>query len=424
MVDAASEGVQSDPSTTPEEQTMATGNRRISNFFGKLEELGITLDVVENPLNVVQLFLGQDIDLVTWDAPELDLGFSIERSFPVFAGIKGLLRGDFNVYSDLVFGFDTFGFSQWKETDFNIEDAYLVFDGFYLSDIDPETGEDIDELTLDATIAAGVSASVVIASVEAVGGVTGTAGLDLVDVGEYTGESDGRIRASEITSRINRPAQLFEIAGAVEAFLEIAVKIGIDLGFWSIQKTVYERELARVTLFEFSIGGGGGGSFANSTQIVEQSEPQTPTSSYALLSSDTQEFAPAAAVEPTVSTAAVPVTDNASQAANDLTAASIVQQPSFATPRYVALSTDRSVGAEVHRTGYQTTIREARDLIYADLDADFARAARTDEELTDTDLMPSDTEEALSDADQAFAELEEEYHPSKEKTHRLAQSAV
>ena len=268
-VDVDSEGTATDPDTAPDSQTMATGQSRVSSFFSALDDLGISLDVVENPLNVIKLFLGQDIDLVTWDVPELDLSFTIDRSFPVFAGISGVLQGGFSVYSDLVFGFDTFGFSQWKESDFAIEDAYLVFDGFYVSDIDPETGEDIPELTLDATIAAGAELNVVIASVTAVGGITGSAALDLIDVGEYQGESDGRLRGSEILANIKRPANLLQITGAVEAFLNIAVKIGLNLGFFKIQKTVVEIELARVTLFEFTVGGGGGGgaSTASSTLV-------------------------------------------------------------------------------------------------------------------------------------------------------------
>ena len=260
MVDVETEGTADEADTAPIDQTMSTGNGQVSNFFSALDDLGITLDVIENPLNVIKLFLGQDIDLVTWDAPELDLGFTIERGFPVFLGIRGLLRGEFNVYSDLVFGFDTFGFSQWAADDFALSSSYLVFDGFYVSDIDPESGEDVPELTLDATIAAGVEANAVIASVAAVGGITGSATLDLIDVGEYSDESDGRIRGSEFFSRISRPASLFELTGAIEAFLEITVSIGINLGFWKIEKVVFERELARATLFEFVIGGGESGS--------------------------------------------------------------------------------------------------------------------------------------------------------------------
>ncbi len=252
----ASSGDTSNLSSDASSQTGNSGNSKVSKFFGSLDKLGISIDVLENPLSVIEFFLGQDIDLVTWDVPELDLGFTIQKSFPIFLGINGVLKGEFNVYSDLVFGFDTVGLRKWQETGFAAADSYLIFDGFYLSDVDPVTGEDVDELTLDATIAVGAELNAVVATVEALGGINGTAGLDLIDVGEFSGESDGKIRGSEVISRITRPLELFQIAGKVDAFLEIAVKVGINLGFWSIQTTVFEQELARVTLFEFSLGGG------------------------------------------------------------------------------------------------------------------------------------------------------------------------
>ena len=39
-VDAETEGVATDPAMTPEDQTMATGNNRVGNFFSKLDDLG------------------------------------------------------------------------------------------------------------------------------------------------------------------------------------------------------------------------------------------------------------------------------------------------------------------------------------------------------------------------------------------------
>lgn len=276
-VDAEAGGTSVAPPTDPEEQAMSTGDNKVTGLFSKLEDLGITLDIVENPLNVIKLFLGQDIDLITWDAPELDLNFEIQRSFPVFLGINGEIKGEFSIYSDLVFGFDTYGFSQWKDRDFALQYSYLVFDGFYVSDVDPETGEDVDELTLEATISVGVEANAVVSQISASGGITGTATLDFIDSGEYSGEADGRIRGSELLAGISRPLRLFEIAGAIEAFVEVTVSVGIDLGFWEITKVVYERELARVTLFEFQVGGGGGGGSPLTATIVAEPEFQEST---------------------------------------------------------------------------------------------------------------------------------------------------
>jgi len=255
-INPATSGDSSNLSSDATSQTKSTSNSQVNNLFGKISNLGMRLEVIENPLNAIKIFLGQDSDLMVWDVPELELAFSFEESFPIAFGISGDIGGDFEVSADLAFGFDTAGLRQWKESNFAIEDAFLAFDGFYLSDVDLDTGEDIDELTLVAKITAGLKADAYVASITVKGGIEGTAQFDLIDVGEYTGESDGRLRGSEIVSRIGNPTQLFDFTGKVEAFLKVVAKVG-----WGrFSKTVFKRELARFTLFEFSIGGGGGSS--------------------------------------------------------------------------------------------------------------------------------------------------------------------
>ena len=145
---------------------------------------------------------------------------------------------------------------------------------------------------LDATLEAGAELNAVVASASVRGGIRGSAGLDIVDVGEYNGTSDGRIRASEIFSRITNPLSLFEFSGSIDAFLRAIVKIGINLGFFRIEKTVYDEELATVQLFEFSLGGDRSGTLsqsyiegsqvffdANSNGILDLGEPFTYTDS-------------------------------------------------------------------------------------------------------------------------------------------------
>ncbi|MEM6402505.1 MAG: hypothetical protein AAF757_20130, partial [Cyanobacteria bacterium P01_D01_bin.116] len=229
---------------------------KISNFFSKLDELGIGIPLLEDPFTAINLFLGKDIDLVTYDIPELDINFDIEQEFPIFGSIKGLLEGGFSISSDLLVGFDTYGLSQWEEEDFDLKDSYLILDGFYLSDVDPETGEDVDELTLDATIAAGVSASAVVAKAEVKGGITGTASLDIIDGGEFTGTSDGKLRGSEVLEA-DSLLDLFTLSGSLEAFIKAVVKVGVDLGFYEVMKTVWKEKFS-VTLFEFELGGSSG----------------------------------------------------------------------------------------------------------------------------------------------------------------------
>lgn len=254
----ASDNSNLNSNTKNQAKTAGSGNlgTKVDNFFSKLDELGISIPLLEDPLTAINLFLGQDIDLVTYDIPELDIEFSIEQEFPIFGSIKGLLEGGFSLYSDLVVGFDTYGLSQWEEENFDLQDSYLILDGFYLSDVDPDTGEDVDELTLDATIAAGVSASAVVAKAEVKGGITGTAALDIIDGGEFTGTSDGKLRGSEVIEA-DSLLDLFTLTGSLEAFLEAVVKVGIDFGFYEIMETVWDKSLY-IPLFEFELGGSSG----------------------------------------------------------------------------------------------------------------------------------------------------------------------
>ncbi|MEL7245089.1 MAG: hypothetical protein AAGM40_22540, partial [Cyanobacteria bacterium J06573_2] len=258
---------------------------KVKNFFSKLDDLGIGIPLLEDPLTAINLFLGQDVDLVTYDVPELDIEFNIRQEFPVpGTTIKGILEGGFSLYSDLLVGFDTYGLSQWKEADFDLAESYKILDGFYLSDFDTDD-VDVDELTLNATIAAGVSASAVVAKAEITGGIRGTAGLDIIDGGEFTGTSDGKLRGSEVLEA-DSLFDLFSLSGSLDAFVKALVKVGIDLGFYEIMETVWEEEIS-VTLFEFELGGSSGtisqsyieGATvffdANLNGILEEGEPVT-----------------------------------------------------------------------------------------------------------------------------------------------------
>jgi hypothetical protein len=101
-------------------------------------------------------------------------------------------------------------------------------DGFYVSDRQNAdgTGPDVDELTLDASIAVGAGLNVGVAEGYVKGGIQGKVGIDLIDIGEFQPKQggDGKIRTSEITSRISKPSELFDVTGQVNAFLGAQVK--------------------------------------------------------------------------------------------------------------------------------------------------------------------------------------------------------
>jgi len=163
------------------------------------------------------------------------------------------------VSTDLLFGFDTSGAQDWKESGFELSEIYKVLDGFYLGD--KHDGVDTPEVTVTGEVAPYAALDAVIASFTIEGGISATVGLDLVDEGEDNGTSDGKLRISEIIAKIKRASTadgngignflsyMFKLSGVVDAFLRASLDI-------SLLGTVWSEELARVTLFEFSLGGG------------------------------------------------------------------------------------------------------------------------------------------------------------------------
>ncbi|WRH68442.1 MAG: hypothetical protein RSE13_09750 [Planktothrix sp. GU0601_MAG3] len=189
------------------------------NFFtkviNKLNSIeGLEIPLLTQPKNAFKLVLGQTADLIKYDIPDLEFGFGFEKSFPIYSppNINGILGASFDAKTDLAVGFDTYGLNQWKATDYKLADSYKVLDGFYLDDWSKD-GRDKDELTIKAGITAGLALDVLVAEAALKGGLEGRVGFDLEDIGEKNGTSDGKVRGSEILSRLNRPLSLFETDG-------------------------------------------------------------------------------------------------------------------------------------------------------------------------------------------------------------------
>ncbi|AOY79568.2 DUF4347 domain-containing protein [Moorena producens JHB] len=245
-----------------------SNGKKSGSALSKLKALkGIDIPLISSPVTAVQLLLGEsDVDLLTYDIPDIDFGFDVSKDFAIWGPVQGVFKGDFSAKTDLSIGYDTRGIEDWRDADFAPEEAYKVLNGFYVNDNVDDAGNDAPEFTVDAELRAGVALSGGVAEVELTGGIIGNVDFDLEDEGEYNGTSDGKIRGHEIVSRISNPLDLFELNGALEASIKGEVQIGIDVGFIEIMETVWETELARFKLAEFSIGGGSGfsGTLGNS----------------------------------------------------------------------------------------------------------------------------------------------------------------
>ncbi|MGA0040942.1 MAG: hypothetical protein ACO3NZ_13940, partial [Pirellulales bacterium] len=229
--------------------------------------LGFSFSLLEDPVNVVKLLLGQDATLFEWRMPAMGMTSEIEEYYPIYPGVEGIIAGVYEVEAHLGFGFDTYGLRQWRRDDFAAGSSWKVFNGFYVADL-AKNGRDIPEFTMDATMGAGLGLNARVVRADITGGLTGAAGLDLLDEGEIAGTSDGKIRGQEITGRITNPLSLFELSGELTAFLKSKVQVGIDAGAFSIWETVWQRKLAEIPVFRFGIGGRYGGGTASNGPLA------------------------------------------------------------------------------------------------------------------------------------------------------------
>ena len=236
------------------------GNKK--DFINEFKSVpGIDLPILTKPETAIQLLLGKpDVVLFTYDMPPLGIDFNFRKEFPILGPISGLLEGNFNASAHLAFGFDTYGLKGWKDDEFDASSAYKVLDGFYVSDrANPDgTGADVEELKINANIAAGLGIDVILASGFVKGGIQGQIGIDLVDGGESNGTSDGKLRGSEIVPRLSEPWKLFDVSGQVNAYLGAIVKVGFKIetifGDVDFEETVYEKNFATFEIAKFGTG--------------------------------------------------------------------------------------------------------------------------------------------------------------------------
>jgi uncharacterized repeat protein (TIGR01451 family) len=244
------------PRTTADDvEAQAKKSSKFKDKYNALKKVdGLTIQLFD-PNTLLSLIMGEsNVNLVTYDIPDIDFAFNIEKQFRIWGPIAGKLQGGFSVSTDLSMGFDTKGLEEWAAHGYAPNKSYLVFDGIYLNDWN-SGGTDKDELTIRAFVSAGVGIDIGIASGFVKGGVEGIVGFDLVDVGERSGSSDGKIRGSDIIEKLStRPSDLFDLTGTVNAFLAAEVKVNLLF----FKKTVYNNRLATFELARFKIGDSGG----------------------------------------------------------------------------------------------------------------------------------------------------------------------
>jgi len=211
---------------------------------------GFAFPLLDDPLQAFQLLMGkEDLVLVTYDMPPLEIEFSYSQYFPIIGPLGARIGGSIGAMVDLAFGYDTQGFFDFAATDYT--NFGKIFNGLYVSDTcDPtgESGTDVPEIVLTGELSAFGEINVAVARGGVGGGITATVDLNLNDPND-----DGKVRISELVQNALLPSALpglfiFDVSGKVEAFLEAYIEVG-----WCPLCVEGSWELARIELLSFEL---------------------------------------------------------------------------------------------------------------------------------------------------------------------------
>lgn len=220
----------------------SNGNSSIDlfNLMSSIRGLGFSIDIIDDPVNVIKLLFNQDANIFSWITPEPTFEAAFIKDFPIEGVGYGLFDAIFSMTADLGFGFDTHGLSRWRDLGFKSSEASKVLEGMYMMD-QHDGNQDLPEFSFSADAALGLGAGPAGIRFDLLGGILGNAYFNLIDQPDSSGQPDYKIRFTE--------APGFDISGDISVYLEARV----DLGFDEAWVTVWKDELAEIELFSFDI---------------------------------------------------------------------------------------------------------------------------------------------------------------------------
>ena len=213
-----------------------------ANLPGTFGVPGLTFPFIDNPSQIFNLLMGQDITLVRYDVGPLAATAGFSYNFPpiligpVPIGIG--VGGSVTVKGRFVIGYDTSGLRKVLAGGSGTH----LFDGIFLDDLDAQ-GVDVPEVSFIGEVYAQAGVTIGIASAGIVAGLRITVDLNLDD----SPQPDGKLHIEEIFNKLQNPICLFEVSGKLEAFIKAFVEL--NLFITSIR---FEFTLLELTLLDFS----------------------------------------------------------------------------------------------------------------------------------------------------------------------------
>lgn len=212
--------------------------------------VGLTFPLLDDPLSVFKLLLGQDVNFVKFDA-KFSGQAQETKTIPVWGPVTAGFSGKINISMQLHAGVDTLGIREFFESILSHHaDVTLLDKSFY---VEASTSEPLVNLSGGITADAGPKLSF------------GAGGSDIFAEATFNGsvETDPNhpvtvnfVGANQTIQRF-RPTDLgdplFAVGGKISADLSFSVKAGVEfLGHVVGEKTVFSIPLAHKTLFDAS----------------------------------------------------------------------------------------------------------------------------------------------------------------------------
>ncbi len=177
----------------------------------------LAFPILQDPSSVLQLLMGQTINLVTYSSPTLTASFNYTQVFPIFGPLVATLGGEVSASLHVAFGYDTFGVQEWAHAGFAPSELPKdLSDGFYL------VADGTPNVALHAGITAGAGINLGLAS----GGVDGGIFAD-VNMALHDPDGTGKLRLQTIIHELSNPADIFDISGRVYAQLQAYLTVGV-----------------------------------------------------------------------------------------------------------------------------------------------------------------------------------------------------
>jgi Ca2+-binding RTX toxin-like protein len=206
-----------DPAT---QDTTVIDPNSTSNWTGTTVT-GFDIPILKHPALAFHLLLGEDVPLVTYGMPTLDVKFSFSQFFPIIGPLGARLSGAIGAQAHFGFGFDTFGLRQFVSGGFR--DPSLILNGLYVSDRANAdgTGPATPQVRLYGSIEAYASLNLLIAEAGIGGGVFATIDFSLHDPSQT-----GKVHLPDLLADIKK-GTLFDAVGSLKAFLDAYVEINL-----------------------------------------------------------------------------------------------------------------------------------------------------------------------------------------------------